>query len=190
MDVNELFRQLEEELKRGNYTREQKMAIIKNAGDIYKNKIDNELKNELAKQIPNNTSRTPDIARDYVGMTSPTYSGSYDKNSQVAYGPHTTKAVAPDLAGPKPAVQEPPINSINPYLPNNNLPERVNSNATVGIQSAIDNFVKSDFNIPQQNTKKENFGIQKPFELRVEKQKMPNGEIIDVATLMGKLVTI
>ena len=98
------------------------------------------------------------------------------------------KVVTPDLAGPKPAVQEPPINSINPYLPNNNLPERVNSNATVGIQSAIDNFVKSDFNIPQQNTKKENFGIQKPFELQAEKQKMPNCEIIDVETLTGKLV--
>ena len=38
--------------------------------------------NDTAKQIPNNTSRTPDIARDYVGMTPPTHSGSYDKNSR------------------------------------------------------------------------------------------------------------
>ena len=46
MNLNELFRQLEEELKRGNYTREEKTAIINDVGDMYKNQIDDELKKD------------------------------------------------------------------------------------------------------------------------------------------------
>ena len=364
MDINELFRQLEEELKRGNYTREQKMAIIKDVGDMYQNEIDNELKKELAKQyagtaleigsaalpvgglsgqiakkvVPAAITRTmgrkisQDVAtsaiggaidsavfgagrglmdnenpfqtaaqdalsgaiiggtlggvtgkinksidannirkfddynnlsksdkkiyrdninkyyRNYELGTNPNVSGvgtvklssdamketlkqnpefgtevinlsknlkkstyknpetpnhvhKYDITEFHRVGNDNTdyliatnskgdkyfhKAVTPDLiAGPKPAGQELPVNSINHYLPNNNLPERVNPGATVGIQSAIDNFTKNDINIPQQNTNNENFGIQKPFDLRIEKQKMPNGEIIDIETPTG-----
>ena len=46
MNLNELFIQLEEELKRGNYTREEKTAIINYVGDMYKNQIDDELKKD------------------------------------------------------------------------------------------------------------------------------------------------
>lgn len=85
MDLNDLFKQLAEELKNGNYSQDEKMAIIKNVGEMYQSQLDDEKENWLltsydntAQNVPNNTSRTPDIARDYVGMTPPTYSGSYN----------------------------------------------------------------------------------------------------------------
>ena len=44
----------------------------------------------------------------------------------------------------------------------------------------IDNFVKNDFNIPQQSYKKENYEEQKPFELRIEKRQYGDNDAVDV----------
>ena len=167
IDTKEFFNDLPSHIENGNvkHSESQPNLIFIEDGNnttIIKDNFNNEKRNWLltsfdntTKQVPNNTSRTPDIARDYVGMTPPTYSGSYFKNK------------------------------IAESIKNNNLPERVNPKATVGIQSAIDNLPKIDINISQQNMKKENFGVQKPFELRIEKQKMPNGEVIDIETPTG-----
>ena len=78
-----------------------------------------------------------------------------------------------------------PVSILDDFVQNINLPERVNPSATVGIQSAIDNFVKSDVNISQQNANNEKFGVQKPFELRIEKRRMPTGEVVDIETPTG-----
>ena len=126
-----------------------------------------DLNNNTTEQIPNNTSRTPDIARDYVGMTPPTYSGSSLINSKSS---NLWSAIK---------------NNIPEYIKKNNLPEWVNPPATVGIQSAIDSFVKNDINIPQQNINNEKFEVQKPFELRIEKRKIPTGEVVDIETPTG-----
>lgn len=78
-----------------------------------------------------------------------------------------------------------PIDILDNFVQNINLPDRVNPQATVGIQSAIDNFVKNDVNIPQHSMNNENFDIQKPFELRIEKTKLPTGEVVDIDTPTG-----
>ena len=50
MNLNELFRELEEELKRGNYTKEQKIGIINDVGNMYRNQTDKELNDYLTRQ--------------------------------------------------------------------------------------------------------------------------------------------
>ena len=184
IDTIEFFNDLPSHIENGDIKHSEfqpNLVFIEDGNNttIIKKNFDNEKRNwlltsydDMPKHIPNNTSRTPDIARDYVGMTPPTYSDSYVKNSKLSNFNSKIK------------------NKIAEYIQNNNLPERLNPKATVGIQAAIDNFENNDFNISQQYPKKETLEVQKPFELRIEKQKMPDGEIVDIDTPTGYAVPI
>ena len=187
MDLNELFKQLAEELKNGNYSQDEKMAIIKSVKsadyietkDLYKIKKDKNIKDF---HTLSDKEREYLIARD---------KNNNQKFFLIKEEPpikallRTEGTSSGSSTGEKLHSNSKPIDILDNFVQNINLPDRVNPQATVGIQSAIDNFVKNDVNIPQHSMNNENFDIQKPFELRIEKTKLPTGEVVDIDTPTG-----